>query len=422
MVALNNPFNGGTHLPDVTVIAPVFDDTGLRFFVGNRGHHADIGGITPGSTPPGSTTLEQEGVVIDDFLLVDGGDFREAAFRELLAAARYPARSPDTNVSDIRAQIAANRAGIAEAQGLVAHYGWAMVSAYMGHVMANAEESVRQVIDRLHDGSFTGKLDNGRALTAAVRVDRANRRAVIDLTGTGAQDDGNFNAPPAVARAVVLYVFRCLVGSELPLNEGCLKPLEIIIPEASFLSPERGRAVVAGNTEVSQALANALLAALGACAAGQGTMNNLLFGNDRFQYYETICGGSGAGAAFNGADAVHTHMTNTRITDPEVLETRYPVRLEAFAIRRGSGGAGTHHGGNGAVRTIRMLEPVTVSLVSSSRVLPPFGLQGGQAGAAGEQFVERADGRRETLSGVTQAELAAGDAITLFTPGGGGFG
>ena len=324
MIALNNPFNGGTHLPDVTVIAPVFDDSGaeLRFFVGNRGHHADIGGITPGSTPPASTTLEQEGVVIDDFLLVDGGDFREQAFRDLLAGAKYPARSPDTNVSDIRAQIAANRAGIAEATALVAHYGWPMVQAYMAHVMDNAEESVRQVISRLRDGDFDGTLDNGRALQVAIRVDHANRRAVIDFTGTGAQDDGNFNAPPAVTRAVVLYVFRCLVGTDLPLNEGCLKPLEIVIPDGCFLAPVRGRAVVAGNTEVSQAVANALLAALKACAASQGTMNNLLFGNARFQYYETICGGAGAGPGFDGASAVHTHMTNTRITDPEVMETR----------------------------------------------------------------------------------------------------
>ena len=424
MIALNNPFNGGTHLPDVTLIAPVFDDNGreLRFFVGNRGHHADIGGITPGSTPPGSTRLEEEGVVIDDFLLVDGGTFREVAFRDMLARAPYPARSPDTNVSDIRAQIAANQAGISEAGTLNLRYGWPMVTAYMEHIMANAEESVRQVIDRLGDGAFSGQLDNGRALRVAVRIDRPGRHAVIDFTGTGAQDDGNFNAPPAVTRAVVLFVFRCLMGTDLPLNEGCLAPLEIVIPPGSFLAPDRGRAVVAGNTEVSQAVANALLAALGSCAASQGTMNNFLFGNDRVQYYETICGGAGAGPSFDGASAVHTHMTNTRITDPEMLETRYPVRLERFAIRRDSGGGGAHPGGDGVVRSIRMLEPVTVSIVSSCRIEGPFGLDGGDAGARGEQYVDRIDGRHEPLSGVTQTDLVAGDVITIATPGGGGFG
>ncbi|MFT3978320.1 MAG: hydantoinase B/oxoprolinase family protein, partial [Sphingomonas bacterium] len=313
-VALNNPFNGGTHLPDVTVISPVFDDAGktIRFFVANRGHHADIGGLTPGSTPPDSRTLEDEGVVIDDFLLVDGGDLREAAFRALLADARWPARSPDVNVADIKAQLAANETGIAELRALVEARGWLMVSAYMGHVMANAEESIRRVVTRLSDGSFDYPMDDGARIAVKVTVDHTARAATIDFTGTSPASTGNFNAPPAVTRAVVLYAFRCLVGEDLPLNEGCLAPLTIVLPEGSFLSPPPGSAVVAGNTEVSQAVCNALLGALGAEAASQGTMNNFLFGNDRFQYYETICGGSGAGPDFDGASAVHTHMTNTR--------------------------------------------------------------------------------------------------------------
>ncbi|MDE2133384.1 MAG: hydantoinase B/oxoprolinase family protein [Alphaproteobacteria bacterium] len=424
MVVLNNPFNGGTHLPDVTVIAPVFDETGdkIRFFVGNRGHHADIGGTTPGSTPPGSTALEEEGVVIDDFLLLDGGVFREREFRALLAGALYPARSPDTNVSDIRAQIAANETGIRELAEVVARYGWPVVEAYMRHVMANAEESVRRVIDRIGDGAFDYEMDDGSRLKVAVKVDHARREAVIDFTGTGAQRRGNFNAPPAVTRAVVLFVFRCLIGDDIPLNEGCLKPLRIVVPQGSFLAPRPGSAVVAGNTEVSQAICNALLGALGASAASQGTMNNFLFGNARYQYYETICGGAGAGPGFDGACAVHTQMTNTRITDPEVLELRFPVRLETFAVRRGSGGAGVHRGGNGVVRRIRALEAMTASLVASRRTVAPFGLEGGSEALPGRQWIERADGRRESLFGVAEVGLEAGDAIVIETPGGGGFG
>jgi 5-oxoprolinase (ATP-hydrolysing) len=402
----------------------VFDAAGrdILFFVGSRGHHADIGGITPGSTPPASRTLEEEGVVIDDFLLVDGGDFREAAFRDLLAGARYPARSPDVNVADIKAQVAANEKGVQELQRVVGQYGWPTVSAYMRHVMDNAEESVRRVIDRLGSGRFDYQMDNGRRLVVAVSVDRATRSATVDFTGTGPQNEGNFNSPPAVTKAAVLYVFRCLVGDDIPLNDGCMKPLTLVIPPGTFLSPHPGAAVVAGNTEVSQATCNALFGALGVIACSQGTMNNFLFGDATRQYYETICGGTGAGPGFNGTSAIQTHMTNTRMTDPEVLELRYPVRLELFGIRRGSGGAGKWRGGDGAVRRIRFLEPMTAVIVSSRRNVAPFGLEGGADGAAGLQWVERADGTREALSGTASAQLAPGDGFVIETPGGGGFG
>ncbi|MDQ2803942.1 MAG: hydantoinase B/oxoprolinase family protein, partial [Pseudomonadota bacterium] len=425
VVALNNPYNGGTHLPDVTVITPVFDEAGedILFFVGSRGHHADIGGITPGSTPPASRTLEEEGVVIDDFLLVQGGTFREAEFRALLLGARYPARSPDVNVADIKAQVAANEKGVQELRRVVAQYGWKTVAAYMRHVMDNAEESVRRVIDRLGDGRFDYTMDDGAPLCVRVTVDRARRSAVVDFTGTAPQRaDNNFNAPPAVTRAAVLYVFRCLVGDDIPLNDGCLKPLDLVIPPGTFLSPRPGAAVVAGNTEVSQATCNALFGALGAIACSQATMNNFLFGDATRQYYETICGGAGAGPGFAGVSAVQTHMTNTRMTDPEVLELRYPVRLEHFAIRHGSGGAGRFRGGDGAVRRIRFLEPMTAVIVASRRNVPPFGLAGGQPGAPGLQRVERADGKIEPLTGTASAELEAGDAFVIETPGGGGYG
>jgi 5-oxoprolinase (ATP-hydrolysing) len=424
VVALNNPYNGGTHLPDITVITPVFDATGerIRFFLGSRGHHADIGGITPGSTPPVSRNLEEEGVVIDDFLLVDGGHFREAEFRDLLASARYPARSPDVNTADIKAQVAANEKGVQELTRVVSQYGWDTVRAYMKHVMDNAEESVHRVIERLGDGSFDYTMDSGAPLKVRVAVDRRTRTAVIDFTGTGGQSDGNFNSPPAVTRAAVLYVFRCLVGTDIPLNDGCLKPLNIVIPPGTFLSPEPGAAVVAGNTEVSQATCNALFGALGTMASAQATMNNFLFGDATRQYYETICGGTGAGPGFDGTDAVHSHMTNTRMTDPEVLELRYPVVLEEFSIRRGSGGAGKWHGGNGARRRIRFLEPMTAVIVSSRRNVPPFGLAGGQPGAAGRQWVDHADGTRQILTGTDSTELTAGDVFVIETPGGGGYG
>ncbi|KQM88896.1 5-oxoprolinase [Sphingomonas sp. Leaf23] len=424
VVALNNPFNGGTHLPDVTVIAPVFDETGrdIRFFVANRGHHADIGGLTPGSTPPNSRRLEEEGVVIDDFLLVDAGVLQEEAFRALLSQARYPARSPDTNLADIKAQLAANATGIAELTALVAASGWPVVRAYMGHVMTHAEQSIRRVLTRLSDGAFDYVMDDGTPLRVRVTIDRGARAATIDFTGTGAASTGNFNAPPAVTRAVVLYAFRCLVGEDLPLNEGCLLPLTIVIEDGSFLSPPPGSAVVAGNTEVSQAVCNALLGALGASAATQGTMNNFLFGNDRYQYYETICGGTGAGPDFAGTSAVHSHMTNTRITDPEILEHRYPVRLDRFAIRRGSGGGGARPGGDGVIRAITALEPMTATIVASRRTIAPFGLAGGADGAVGTQRVERRDGSIRHLTGVEQVELAPGDCFVIETPGGGGYG
>jgi 5-oxoprolinase (ATP-hydrolysing) len=424
VVALNNPFNGGTHLPDVTVITPVFDTAGrdILFFVGSRGHHADIGGTTPGSTPPGSRTLEEEGVVIDDFLLVDAGNFRESDFRALLRGATYPARSPDVNVADIKAQVAANEKGVQELRRVVAQYGWPTVSAYMRHVMNNAEESVRRVIERLGNGRFTYMMDNGLPLCVAVSVDRESRSAVVDFTGTGAQHDGNFNSPPAVTRAAVLYVFRCLVGDDIPLNDGCLVPLRLVIPPDTFLSPRPGAAVVAGNTEVSQATCNALFGALGAIACSQATMNNFIFGDAHRQYYETICGGTGAGPGFDGTSAIHSHMTNTRMTDPEVLELRYPVRLERFEIRRGSGGDGKWRGGDGAIRRIRFLEPMTAVIVASRRNVAPFGLEGGDDGSVGRQWVERADGRHEILTGTDSAELGAGDVFVIETPGGGGYG
>ena len=422
-VALNNPYNGGTHLPDITVITPVFgDDGGIRFFVGSRGHHADVGGTTPGSTPPDSHTLEEEGVVIDDFLLVAAGEFQEAAFRTLLTGARYPARSPDVNVADIAAQVAANQRGVQELGRVVAQFGWDTVRAYMRHVMDNAEESVRRVIGRIGGGSFDYTMDDGSPLRVAVTVDAAARTATVDFTGTGPQRADNFNAPPAVTRAVVLYVFRCLVGEDIPLNDGCLKPVRIVIPPGTFLSPAPGAAVVAGNTEVSQAVCNALFGALGVLACSQATMNNLLFGDATRQYYETICGGMGAGATHGGASAVQTHMTNTRMTDPEVLELRYPVRLEAFAVRRGSGGAGRHRGGDGAVRRIRFNEPMTAVVVASRRTVAPFGLAGGADGAPGRQWVERADGTALKMTGTDRAELGAGDVLVVETPGGGGFG
>jgi 5-oxoprolinase (ATP-hydrolysing) len=425
VVALNNPYNGGTHLPDVTVITPVFNEVGseILFFLGSRGHHADIGGLTPGSTPPVSKTLEEEGVVIDNFLLVSQGEFQEADFRTLLASAKYPARSPDVNVADIKAQIAANEKGVQELQRSVRDFGLETVRAYMRHVMDNAEESVRRVLSSLKDGSFRTTIDDGTPLCVSVRVNQAERSATIDFTGTGPQRPSNFNAPSAVCNAVVLYCFRALVGEEIPLNDGCLKPLNIIIPPGTFLSPLPGAAVVAGNTEVSQMTCNALLAALDACASAQATMNNTLFGDDQYQYYETVCGGVGAGPGFNGWGPVQTHMTNTRMTDPEILELRYPVRLEEFAIRRGSGGAGQWQGGDGSRRRIRFLRPMQAVVVASRRNVAPHGLHGGADGLPGRQWVERADGSITAMPGNTgSADLAVGDALVVETPGGGGWG
>ena len=423
-VALNNPYAGGTHLPDITLITPVFDETGakLRFFAACRGHHADIGGLTPGSTPPFSTRLEEEGVVIDNFLLRADGVFQEQAFRALLADAPYPARNPDQNVADIKAQIAANETAAQGLRAVIARHGWEMVSRYMGHVMDHAEAATRTAIGTLRDADFDYEMDDGASLRVALRIDPANAAATIDFTGTSPAGTNNFNAPRAVTMAAVLYAFRCLAGTDLPLNEGCLRPLTVIIPEGSFLAPPPGAAVVAGNTEVSQAVTAALLGAMGACASGQATMNNFLFGNAAHQYYETICGGAGAGPGFNGCAAVHTHMTNTRITDPEILELRHPVRVERFEIRKNSGGAGKFHGGDGVIRKIRFLEPMTATLTASRRTIPPFGLAGGLPGAPGAQYAERADGTHEPLPGRAAVELAAGEAFIIETPGGGGYG
>jgi 5-oxoprolinase (ATP-hydrolysing) len=424
VLALNDPSRGGTHLPDITVITPVFagEEERPAFFAACRGHHADIGGTTPGSTPPDSRTLEEEGVVIDDLLLVEGGHFRETAFRTLLTQARYPARNADMNVADIKAQIASNEAAAAGLRSAVGRHGLATVRAYMRHVMDNAEASVRRVIDGLHDGHTTYMMDHGTPLCVSVRIDRQARTATVDFTGTAAQRADNFNAPEAITRAVVLYVFRCLAGADMPLNDGCLKPLTLLIPPGTFLSPAPGAAVVAGNTEVSQAVCCALFGALGIMASSQATMNNVLFGDATHQYYETIGGGSGAGPGFDGQAAIQTHMTNTRMTDPEILETRYPVRVEEFAIRRGSGGAGRWQGGDGIVRSLRFLSPMTAMIVSSRRTVAPFGLEGGDDGARGQQWIDRAGGGRVPLSGTDQARVMPGDRFTIHTPGGGGYG
>jgi 5-oxoprolinase (ATP-hydrolysing) len=406
------------------VITPVFDDDGaeLLFYVGSRGHQADIGGITPGSMPPMSRSVEEEGVLIDNFKLVAGGEFREHAFRDLLASGPYPARNPDQNIADIQAQIAANEKGVAELRRMVAHFGLAVVQAYMGHVQDNAEESVRRVIDVLKSGSFAYAMDDGSEIRVSVAVDSETRSATIDFTGTSAQRATNFNAPSAVCRAAVLYVFRTLVDDDIPMNEGCLKPLRLVIPEGSMLNPVYPAAVVAGNVETSQCITDALYGALGVMAAAQGTMNNVTFGNERYQYYETICGGSGAGDGFDGTDAVHTHMTNSRLTDPEVLEWRYPVLLERFEIRKGSGGAGEWYGGDGARRRLRFLEPMALSILSNRRRVPPYGLAGGETGACGQNWIERADGAHIELSATDSAEVAAGDVFVVETPGGGGYG
>jgi 5-oxoprolinase (ATP-hydrolysing) len=421
---LNAPYNGGTHLPDITVITPVFDDAGrdILFYVGSRGHHADVGGITPGSMPPDSTVVEEEGVLIDNFLLVEEGRLRERETVALLTSGRYPVRNVEQNLADLRAMIAANEKGVQELRRMVEHFGLDVVHAYMRHVQDNAEEAVRRVIDVLHDGEFQVEMDVGARIRVRIAIDRAARGATIDFTGTSAQLASNFNAPAAVCMAAVLYVFRTLVDDDIPLNAGCLKPLHVIIPEGSMLRPRYPAAVVAGNVETSMAITDALYGALGVLAAGQGTMNNFTFGNDRHQYYETICGGSGAGPDFDGTDAVHTHMTNTRLTDPEVLEWRFPVRLDSFEIRRGSGGRGLHKGGDGVVRRVRFLEAMTAAMVSGRRRTAPYGMAGGEPGKSGRNYVVRADGTTQALAGSDRAELAPGDVFVIETPGGGGFG
>ena len=422
--ALNAPYNGGTHLPDITVITPVFDGVGkeLLFYVGSRGHHADIGGITPGSMPPDSRTVEEEGVLIDNFLLVEAGRLREKELLELLGTGPYPTRNPRQNLADIAAQIAANEKGVQELRKMVDHFGLDVVTAYMRHVQDNAEESVRRVIDVLTNGSFTCKMDNGARIKVKIAIDKQTRSAVIDFTGTTRQTRNNFNAPAAVCKAAVLYVFRTLVDDDIPLNGGCLKPLDIVIPKGSMLNPRHPAAVVAGNVETSQVVTDALYGALGVLAAAQGSMNNFTFGDDTYQYYETVCGGSGAGPDFDGTDAVHTHMTNSRLTDPEVLEWRFPVLLESFAVRRGSGGAGRHRGGDGAVRRVRFLKPMTAAILSGRRKVAPHGLAGGRPGAVGVNRVERADGRVEELGPTESVAMNSGDVFVIETPGGGGFG
>ena len=428
---LNDPYHGGTHLPDVTVVTPVYLDLGEpSFYVASRGHHADIGGSTPGSMPPFSTCIDEEGVLFDNFLLVRGGVMREPELRARLAGGgaqrqgvnRYPARNPDQTIADLQAQIAANEKGVQELHAMVAQFGNATVAAYMTHVQNNAEESVRRVITALKDGEFLLPLDNGAQIHVKVTVHAAEREATIDFTGTSAQLPNNFNAPKAVTMAAVLYVFRTLVDDDIPLNAGCLKPLHVIVPEGCMLNPRPPAAVVAGNVETSTCVTNALYGALGVMAAGQCTMNNFTFGNATHQYYETISGGSGAGPGFNGTSVVQTHMTNSRLTDPEVLEFRFPVRLESYAIRVGSGGAGKWRGGDGGVRRVRFLEPMTASILSNGRVVPAFGGDGGQAGALGINRIERADGRTELLGHIGSVELHPGDQFVIETPGGGGWG
>jgi 5-oxoprolinase (ATP-hydrolysing) len=439
---LNDPYHGGTHLPDVTVVTPVFLEAAAGstaeapprpdFYVASRGHHADIGGSTPGSMPPFSATIDEEGVLFDNFLLVRGGQLREAELRAQLASGRYPARNPEQTIADLRAQIAANEKGVQELRAMVTQFGRETVAAYMRHVQDNAEASVRRVITALKDGQFELPLDNGACIRVRVQVDAASRSATIDFTGTSAQLPNNFNAPKAVTMAAVLYVFRTLVEDDIPLNAGCLKPLHVIVPEGCMLNPRSPAAVVAGNVETSMCVTNALYGALGLMAASQCTMNNFTFGNAQHQYYETISGGSGAGArldaqgrvvgGFDGTSVVQTHMTNSRLTDPEVLEFRFPVRLESYAIRPGSGGAGRWRGGDGGVRRVRFLEPMTASILSNGREVPAFGMAGGQPGACGGNRVERVDGRIERLGHIGSVEMGPGDVFVVETPGGGGYG
>lgn len=421
---LNAPYNGGTHLPDVTVITPVFDDKGedILFYVGSRGHHADIGGRTPGSSPPDSRHIEEEGVLIDNFLLVHNGKLREQETRDLLASGRYPCRNIEQNMADLAAQIAANETGVRELRRMVNHFSLDVVHAYMQHVQDNAEESVRRVLDVLQDGSFIYPLDGGAHINVAISVDRKKREATINFTGTSLQNEGNYNAPKAVCKAAVLYVFRTLVEDNIPLNQGCLKPLNIQIPEGTMISPVYPAAVISGNTEVSQAITDALYGALGILASSQGTMNNFVYGNEIHQNYETICGGTGAGPDHNGTSAVHSHMTNTRMTDPEVVEWRFPVRIDEFSIRHGSGGAGKYSGGEGVIRKIRFLEEMTATILSSHRQTPPYGLAGGMDGSTGDNSVTRQNGVIEKVAGNDEVTMQPGDVFCILTPGGGGYG
>lgn len=421
---LNDPYRGGTHLPDITVILPVFLGEGDEpdAFVAARGHHADVGGIAPGSMPPDSVSIEQEGVLIDNVLLVDEGRFRETEMRELLGSGEWPARRPDRNIADLKAQLAACSRGASLLASAAQEYGRHVVAAYMSHVLANAEESVRRLLQRLDDGEFTYEMDNGARVRVAIRIDRAERTAVFDFSGTSEQRADNFNAPRSITRAAALYVVRTLIDDAIPLNDGCLRPIRLVVPEGSMLSPTYPAAVVAGNVETSQVVTDALFAATGRLAPSQGTMNNFTFGNERHQYYETIAGGSGAGPDHDGTDAVQTHMTNSRLTDPEILETRLPVRLDRFAIRTGSGGDGLHQGGSGVVREITFLEPMRANILANRRRVPPVGLAGGSDAQPGRNWVERADGSIEILEATASAEMQPGDRFIIETPGGGGFG
>jgi 5-oxoprolinase (ATP-hydrolysing) len=421
---LNDPYRGGTHLPDITVIVPVFygDESEPSAFVAARGHHADIGGIAPGSMPPDSRSVDQEGVLIDNELLVDEGHFREAEMRALLGSGQWPARNPDRNISDLKAQLAACVRGAEVLAATARDYGQDVVAAYMRHVLANAEESVRRLLDRLDDGEFDYEMDNGAHVRVRIAIDKAARSATFDFTGTSDQLPDNFNAPYSIVRAASLYVVRTLIDDTIPMNDGCLRPIRLVVPEGSMLNPSYPAAVVAGNVETSQVVTDALFAATGRLAPSQGTMNNFTFGNERHQYYETIAGGSGAGPDHDGTSAVQTHMTNSRLTDPEILETRLPVRLDQFAIRRGSGGPGVHKGGDGVVRAVTFLEPMRANILANRRRVAPKGIEGGADAEAGRNWVERTDGTVEMLSATAHAEVQPGDRFVIETPGGGGFG
>ncbi len=420
--ALNAPYNGGTHLPDITVVTPVFADGEIIFYVASRGHHADVGGTAPGSMTPLATNVNEEGVLFDNFHLVKQGEFQEEALLSLLTDHAYPCRNPVQNIADLKAQIAANEKGIQELRKMVQQFGLSVVNAYMGHVQDNAEENVRRAIEVLHDSSWETETDQGATIKVKISVDKTARAATVDFTGTSAQLNSNFNAPEPVTRAAVLYAFRLLVTGNIPMNAGCLRPLNIIIPDGSMLRPSYPAAVVAGNVETSQHVTNTLLAALGAMANSQGTMNNLTFGNETYQYYETICSGSPAGPGFNGTDAVQVHMTNSRLTDPEVLEFRFPVVLEDFHIRRGTGGNGAYRAGDGTKRTLRFLETMDCAILSSARTVAPKGLEGGANGQRGKTEVRRENNILETLEGCDQTQLKPGEAVIVTTPTAGGFG
>ena len=421
---INAPYNGGTHLPDITLIKPVFDDNNenVIFYVATRGHHADIGGTVPGSAPANSTHVKEEGVLIDNFTIVSKGVFLENEIYNLLSLAEFPARNIKQNIADLKAQVAAAEKGSQELIKVIKHYGLEVVHAYMGHVQDNAEESVRRVLDVLSDSSFTYKMDDGHQVVVSISVDKVNRTATIDFTGTSNQHPGNYNAPSSICYAAVLYVFRCLVDDEIPLNDGCLKPLNLIIPKRSMINPQYPAAVFSGNVETSQYIVDTLLGALGEFAASQGTMNNFIWGNEKVQNYETICGGSGASINQPGCSAVHTHMTNSRLTDPEVLEWRFPVQLESFSIRKNSGGKGLNMGGDGVDRRMRFLETMTVNIIAGHRKIPPYGLSGGESGALGENYVIHSDESVTRLGTKGQVEVGENDLFILKTPGGGGFG